>query len=274
MPPRPARLAGLAVGLAALGVSAACASATPVSPSVASGPPTAHAQPSPSDSRNPLQDLTAAKPTENWPIFHFSIQNAAGGETGVIDPPDKIAEYVATRHFTKPTYTSTSTTLLTRTKAWLKVKEVPAPAGYVPIPKKWMLLDSNKIHPGGAPFVYGAESDPGFTDSVVENVLDLSESSPGHFTGLADLEHTNPDQILTAAQLKTLGDQAAVIHFTAILDAQGRLTKMSLTIPAAGKLKASTTVVTYDGFGTTAVPKLPATSDQTKAPTYIDKWFS
>lgn len=137
-----------------------------------------------------------------------------------------------------------------------------------------MLLDSMKIHPGGTPFVYLAESDPGFTDSVVDNISDLSESSPGHFAGLADLESTIPNQILTDKQLKALGDQAAAIHFTAILDAQGRLTRMSLTIPAVGKLKASTTVVTYDGFGTATVPSLPAASDQTKAPTYIDKWFS
>jgi hypothetical protein len=44
--------------------------------------------------------------------------------------------------------------------------------------------------------------------------------------------------------------------------------------PRPARLAGLAVGLAYDGFGTTAVPKLPATSDQIKAPTYIDKWFS
>jgi hypothetical protein len=263
---RAARLAGLVVvlGLGAGGCSAhneALKSAGSVAPSL--GAVTA----SPSETRTPLQILLAGVPTESSPIYHYSI----GADSGVIDPVDKIAELVGVQHFTGPSYTETTTTLLSKDKSWLKVKDVPAePPGLEPMPKKWMLLNSKKIKsPNGKPFVYGAESDPGYTSEVFESATEAKQTSPGHFAGVTDLSASGADHVLTAAQLKALGSKAAHLNFTAVLDGQGRLTTTTVQLPAAGKAKATKVVVTYDQYGTAAKPKLPTAAETITAPSYI-----
>ncbi|MFF5290196.1 hypothetical protein [Paractinoplanes globisporus] len=259
---RPARLAVLVVivGLAAGG----CTSHDPVTAPASSAPSTA------GDSRTPLQVLMAGVPTESSPIYRYSI-GSDRPMSGVIDPPDQIAEFVTVRQATKPVHTETTTVLLTRDRFWLKVKVTPA--ALQAVPKKWMSLDPKKIPQNGKPYVYGAESDPGYTKEVFENASDLSQTSPGHFRGVTNLGETGAGVILGADQLKALGGKAGHVAFTAVLDGQGRLTTTSLQIPAAGKFKASTYLITYDQYGTAAVPKLPTQTEQTKAPSYVYDWY-
>jgi hypothetical protein len=47
-----------------------------------------------------------------------------------------------------------------------------------------------------------------------------------------------------------------------------------MQIPAAGKFKAGTFVITYDQYGTAAVPKLPTAAEQTKAPSALYRLFN
>jgi hypothetical protein len=70
-----------------------------------------------------------------------------------------------------------------------------------------------------------------------------------------------------------LGDKAAHLAFTAVLDAQGRVTSTTVRIPAAGKLKASAAAITYDQYGTAAKPKLPTAAEQVKAPSVVYKMY-
>jgi hypothetical protein len=271
---RPARLAVL---LVVLGLTGGCTSDASGTSATAPTAPVAVATPSasPIDSRTPLQRLKAGIPTEESSIYHFSIKSSDRPINGVIDPPDKIAEFTTIMHFTRPSYTETMTTLLTKNKSWLKVKYTPTTLSGLPhVPKKWMSLDPKKIKlKNGTPFVYVAESDPGYTNTVFDNVSDLTETSPGHFRGITDLSSTGADQILSAARLKALGKKAVNVTFTAVLDGDGRLTTTSLRFPTAGKFKAGTDVITYDEYGTAAVPKLPTAAEQTKAPSFVYEWF-
>lgn len=47
-----------------------------------------------------------------------------------------------------------------------------------------------------------------------------------------------------------------------------------MRIPAAGRFKAGTFEVTYDHYGTAAVPKLPSAAEQTKAPAALYRVFN
>ncbi len=269
---RPARLAGLLVvlGLTAAGcTSAASGSAAATSaPSVEPGTPSA----SPSDAHTPLQRLVEGIPTARSPIYHYSVTSSDGSDSGVIDPPGKIAEFATTEHFTKPSYTEVTTTLLTRDRSWVRVKDTPASRQTVPT--QWLSLDPKKIKTvSGTPFLYVDESDPGYTNEVFQDAHDVAETSPGHFRGIADMSSSPPGDILTAAHLKALGSKSDTVAFTAALNGQGRLTTTSLSLPAAGKFKASTCVITYDQYGTAAVPKLPAAGQQIKAPSYVYDWY-
>jgi hypothetical protein len=55
------------------------------------------------------------------------------------------------------------------------------------------------------------------------------------------------------------------VPFTATTDAEGHLTRLVLKIPAAGKAKAHTYSVAYDGYDSTATPGAPAAGEQQKA---------
>ena len=269
---RPGRLAGFVV---VLGLTAGgCASHTPSPTPVASAPSAAPA--TPADSRTPLQRLMAAIPTEKSPVYHFSIKGSGISESGVIDPTNKIAEFVTTTHVAKPSYTEIRTTLLTRNKSWLKVRFSPATVPGLPtVPAKWMVLDPQKIKlKNGTPFVYAAESDPGYTNEVFQNASDLNQTGPGHFQGVTDLSETGADEILSAGQLKALGDEAAHVTFTAVVDNDGRLTTTTLHLPAAGKYQAGAYAITYDQYRSAAVPKLPTAAEQTEAPPFVYDWYS
>jgi hypothetical protein len=108
---------------------------------------------------------------------------------------------------------------------------------------------------------------------VFENTTDVTEISPSHFRGVTDLSDTGADEILSAGRLQALGRKAEHVTFTAVLDDSGRLTTTSLQLPAAGTVKASTYVITYDQYGTAAVPKLPTAAEQTKAPSFVYDWY-
>jgi hypothetical protein len=186
--------------------------------------------------------------------------------SGVIDATKKAAEFDVVQHNENPTFTMSMTVLLTADKSWAKVVFTPALGGLPRMPKKWMIVDPSKIKDkSGSPFVYGEESDPGYTNEVFEFATNVTRSSPGRFSGVSDLSDTS-DDILPAGWLKALGGKATAIPFTAVVDGQGRLTSVAVKIPSAGKYKAATYQVTYDRYGATATPTAPAAADQTKAP--------
>jgi len=267
---RPAWLAGF---VAFLGLAASGCTSHAADPAGASQPAAAAVTPSaaPSDSRTPLQILQAGVPTEKSPIYRFSIKSAGRPEHGVIDPPDQIAE-IGGISYSDRTYTETTVSLFTRDKSWMKV--IGKPAGRSGLPTKWMAIDPQKMKlKNGTPYLYVAESDPGYTADVFDNATIVERAGPGRFRGVTDLSDTGAGKILSAAQLKALGDKAAHLAFTAVLDDQGRLTSATVVIPAAGKLKASTAVITYDQYGTAAKPTLPTAAEQVKAPSTVYKMY-
>jgi hypothetical protein len=271
MMPRPVVLAGLlVVGL----FSGGCSSAGGGQPA-ASSAVSAAASPS-APSRTPLQELLAGAPGEKSPIYRYAIKSSGDPRSGVIDEADKMAAIGHTQYFTSPKHTEITTTLFTRSKTWVKVKFVPdAPAGELLVPKQWMSLDPKKLKYGdGTPFVFAGDIDPAAIHDILGAVTEVDESSPGHFAGEADLNTLEDgDEVVSDAQLKALGAKAGHVPFAAVLDAQGRLTTASLRLPAAGKYKAGIYEVTYDRYGTAAKPKLPAASDQTKAPSFVYDWY-
>ena len=189
----------------------------------------------------------------------------------MIDSPDKIAE-IAGVSYSDKSYTETTFSLLTSNKSWVKV--VGKPAGRTGLPTKWMTIDPQKLKlKNGTPFRYVEESDPGYTADVFNNATDVEPAGPGQFRGITDLSNTAAGTILSAAQLKALGDKATRLSFVTVLDDQGRLTSTTVLIPPAGKLEPSSAVITYDQYGTAAKPKLPTAAEQVKAPSAVYDMF-
>ena len=275
MVPRPARLAGL---VAALGLTAAGCS-FPGTPSAGAAPASAAVtvSPSPADSRTPLQKLRAGIPTVKSPRYHYSIKSSIDAKSGVLDPPDKIAETLNYQHYTNPSHTETTITLQTEDRAWVMVKFTPAYlASQSSLPNKWMSLDTKKLtYADGTPYVYSGDLEAGEINEIFDEVTDIHEVGADHFAGVTDLSNADDGhEIFSAAQFKALGSKVAHVPFTAALDGHGRMTTATLRLPATGKYKASTWEITFDEYGTAAVPKLPTAAEQTKAPASVYGWYS
>ena len=247
---------------ACLGVLLAAVAGCTSTASPAATPPSSSApatSASPADSRTPLQILTAGIPTDTTVAYHFSINDVGGPTYGVIDPATKTAEYdvVSDTHVPDdPKYTMTLKVLRIGKKAWAKVVLVPNNlSGFAYIPRRWMVLAPSKIA-DGLPNGYQKDSDPAYARDILANPSDVSQTSPGHFKGITDLTDSG-SEILGDARLEALGNAATKLPFTAALDAKGRLTTMSVVMPAAAKFPAFTYKFVYDQYATATVPKAP-----------------
>ncbi len=268
---RPAWLAGLVVlGLAAGG----CASTASRSPAIASPTPATTASP---DRRTPLEKIQAGIPTKSSPAYAYEIDQSDYASSGVIDARHKIAEIVTIEADPHPFRITTMTLLLTPKKTWVKIHVAPAGVRGLPkLPTGWMLIDPQRFRTAdGSPYLYGTdESDPGNASTVCTTGGNVTETSPGHFRGQADVGSHDDRSILSEAELKALGKKAYNVQFAAVLDAQGRLTTMSIELPAAGTYPSRVHEIVYNKYGTVTVPKIPTAAEQTKAPAIFYKEFS
>jgi hypothetical protein len=255
---RPA--AGAALGVLLLIAVAGCAAtASPTAPRSSAPAPAPVTSVSPADSRPPVQILKAGIPTVTSVAYHFSITGVDGPTYGVIDPAAKTTEYdvVSDTHYPDdPKYTMTLKVLRIGPKAWAKVVLVPDNiSGFGYIPRRWMVLAPSKIA-GGLPNGLQKNSDPAYAADILAHAADVTQTSPGHFKGVTDLTGSG-NEMVGADWITALGDAAAKLPFTAALDAKGRLTTVSVVMPAAAKVPAFTYKLVYDQYATVAVPKAP-----------------
>jgi len=230
------------------------------------------ADPKPSGSadkkKTPSETLLAAVPDEKSSPYHFAVTDSDGKLSGVVDAPKKAISIGLTQKVDGVPVTLDMKFLVLDTKSWVKIKFSPADVPGLPrIPAKWQLLDPSKIKDkDNSPLAYGGDqSDPGYTHQVIANAGQVEQTSAGHFRGVTDLSLTGVEDIVDNATLKALGAKAKAVPFTAVTDATGRLTRLDLKIPAAGKKKAHTYSAVYDGYDSTSTPAAPTAAEQQKA---------
>jgi hypothetical protein len=251
-----ARLAGLG---ALLLVSLAGCSTTSSAPK-AENPKTEAA-------KSPSEALLASVPDEKSSPYHFAVTNTDGKLAGIVDAPRKAISIGITQKEDGVPVTLDMKFLILDTKSWVKIKFSPANTPGLPrIPAKWQLIDPSKIKDkDGSPLAYGQESDPGYAHEVFAGAGKVEQTSAGHFSGVTDLGRTGVEDIVDDATLKAMGAKAKAVPFTATTDAKGRLTRLDLKIPAAGKVKAHTYSAVYDSYDSAATPVAPAAGEQQKA---------
>jgi len=215
----------------------------------------------------PRDALLNAVPDESIGAYHFAIKGGSTPVSGVLDAPKKTIRLEISQHEADPGFTLDMKFLIIEEKVWTKITLTPSTIPGVPkLPKKWMLLDTSKIKDKeDGPLAYGEETDPGSAMAVFQNASDVEQTSTGHFAGVTDLTEAAEAEIVDGATLTALGDKAKKIPFTAVVDAKGRLTSAVVKIPAAGKTKAATYAITYDGYDSTETPMAPAADEQQEA---------
>ncbi|MEV4639393.1 hypothetical protein AB0J80_18780 [Actinoplanes sp. NPDC049548] len=123
-----------------------------------------------------------------------------------------------------------------------------------------MLLDPARIKDAeDAPLAYDGDTDAGAVGAVFAAIVDVQRTGTGTYAGTADLTRQGDAEIVDEPTLKTLGERAKTVPFTATVDGQGRLTSAVVKIPAAEY------VVTHDRYGATESLSEPAPDEQQKA---------
>ncbi len=229
---------------------------------------TPQAAPTTKAPKAPKDVLLAAVPTEKTGPYHFSVKESDGTFTGIVDATKKAISLGISQKEPDAGFTMDMKFLIIDEKSWTKIKFTPASVPGLPrLPQKWMLLDPSKIKDKeNSPLAYGDDqSDPAYTQEIVENAAQVEPTAAGQFSGVTDLTLTGVEDIVDNATLKALGAKAKAVPFTAAIDAKGRLTALAVRIPAAGKAKAYTYAAAYDGYDSTSTPVVPAAAEQQKA---------
>ncbi|WP_239098202.1 hypothetical protein [Micromonospora qiuiae] len=104
-------------------------------------------------------------------------------------------------------------------------------------------------------------TDPADAAAMFKGVTDVQKTGEGAYSGKVDLTAVKESVAADEDMLKTLGDQAKEIPFTAKLDAEGRLTELVISVPAVGEVKAQEIKVTYADYGA-ATPAQKPSADQ------------
>jgi hypothetical protein len=257
---RRVRLAGLgallAVSVAATG-GCGVADAAQESPASPSATPLA-----------PRDALLNALPDAGTGSLRFTVKGGSQPMSGVLDAARHSYRFDISQREPSLGFTLTMNFLVVEKQSWVKIifTHTEGLTGLPKLPKKWMLVDPTKIKDKeNAPLEYADETDPGEAGAILRAIVDVEQSTPGHFTGTTDLTQQGEAEIVDAATLKALGAKAKAIPFEAEVDSQGRLTRAVVRIPAAGKAKATTYEVTYGDFGTAPSPAVPAADQQQQA---------
>ena len=119
---------------------------------------------------------------------------------------------------------------------------------------------------------YAGETDPGHVSALLEASADLKETGTGTYAGTTDLSESGEAEIVDEETLKALGEKAKAVPIKLTADAEGRITRAVLDIPAAGKAKAATYEVIYDQYGSAAPIKAP--TGAVKAPAAVYEMFA
>ncbi|NLU79345.1 hypothetical protein HCA58_13330 [Micromonospora sp. HNM0581] len=133
--------------------------------------------------------------------------------------------------------------------------------GMEAIKDKYQHLDATKAKEAKNLDVFKEGTDPADAAGMFEGLAEVRKTGEGAYSGTFDLTAVQDSVAADEDMIKALGDKAKTIPFTAKLDAEGRLSELVMSIPAAGETKAQDIKVTYGDYGAASAVQKP-TADQ------------
>jgi hypothetical protein len=123
------------------------------------------------------------------------------------------------------------------------------------IPASWMRVDKSKVTKDAADDMYKFEASDA-TDATVflAQLITVEQASTGSFSGTLDATKATDQATIDDDTMKTLGESAKTLPFTATVDDKGRLTAFTLKVPGV----TSPYEVTFNDFGTPMTEAAPA----------------
>jgi hypothetical protein len=262
---RTPRLAGVGLGMlaaVALGM-AGCdpdATATPGASTAASDAASAAPSPAVSGSADPAAASALATATAALGTQSFKITMTAGPGvklTGLIDSPD--SKGTATLNITGSNTDIQVKTLLVVQDLYVQIPGVTKTG-------KWTHVDVSKLPEGANTGLRPGQIDPINTQKVLTSTTDVKQVDSRSYSGTLDLTKVAGITGIDPATVTTWGAAAKNVPFTAGLDDQGRLSALTIQLPAVQGQKAEPLDVTYTDYGTPVTADRPATVDVVEAP--------
>lgn len=217
--------------------------------------------------KNASEELTDAIKKLNETSYSFSMTLGSMGEmTGAVDPANKAvkAGMAVEQEGTGFSFDM----IVLGTDMYMKMDlggiALPGmPAG------KYMHLDGSKVT-SLENFGLKDLEDPTQAAELMKSLITVEKSGDGTFKGTIDmskLEALNED-------IKDLGDKAKSIPFEAKVDGEGRLTQMTMTLPAGDSTPEMKMEMKYFDFGDATKITKPADGEIVEAPAEVYQMFT
>jgi hypothetical protein len=259
---RTPRLAGLGLGMlatVALGLTGCSAdgAATPSASGTATDTPST---PASSSAADPAAAAALASATASLGTQSFKLTMTAGPGvklTGLIDSPN--SKGTATLNITGSNTDIQVKTLLVVQDLYVQVPGITK-AG------TWTHVDVSRLPEGANVGLRPGQIDPINTQKVLTSTTDVKQVDSRSYAGTLDLTKVAGITGIDPATVTTWGDAAKNVPFTAGLDDQGRLSALTIQLPAVNGQKAQPLDVTYTDYGSTVTAERPAAADVVEAP--------
>jgi hypothetical protein len=259
---RTPRLAGLGLGMmatVALAVAGCTANgdATPGASAPAAQTPSA---PAGSGAADPAAAAALASATAALGNQSFRITLTAGPSvkfTGLIDAPHN--KGTGTLNITGSNTDIQVKTLLVVQDLYVQVPGVTK-AG------TWTHVDVSRLPEGANIGLRPDQIDPANTAKLLTSTTDVQRVDSRSFRGTLDLTKVAGITGVDQSTVTTWGDAAKNVPFTAGLDEQGRLSALTIQLPAVNGQQAQPLEVLYTDYGTTVDAQRPAPSEVVEAP--------
>ncbi|MEU7902926.1 hypothetical protein [Actinoplanes sp. NPDC049118] len=257
---RTPRLAGLAtiaaVAIAASGCSAAN-DATPGGGASAAATPSASGSAGPADpaAAAELASATAALGTTS---FRVTMTSGPGFKlNALMDAPNGVGTADLTA--TGPNTEINIKTLLVDQDLYLQV-------GGITKAGTWTHVDVSRLPEGADVGLRPGQIDPADTARLLNTTTDVQKLDSRSYRGTLDLSKAAGVAGVDQKMIDTWGAQAQDVPFTAGLDDQGRLSALTIQLPAVNGRQTPPLEVLYTDYGVKVDAKKPAAGQITEAP--------
>ncbi|MFY1675256.1 hypothetical protein ACN27G_35840 [Plantactinospora sp. WMMB334] len=198
--------------------------------------------------------------------FRFSMKGADLDGQGVVHKPSKSAQM--TMKAGEGEFSMDMEIIYIEPDSWVKLSITGAEGvpGLESLNSgKYQHLDQSKIKgTGGLGFTF-KDVDPAGSEALTRAVVDVQKTGEGTYTGTIDLTRATGAGMVNEDSVQLLGAEATNLPFEAKLDAEGRLSTMTIKLPAVGGGTAQELTVSYSDYGAASPATAPPASEVVEA---------
>ncbi|HEX5741577.1 MAG TPA: hypothetical protein VFY17_08515 [Pilimelia sp.] len=214
--------------------------------------------------RTPQESLRAAAPGADV-AFRYTVADADSTVEGVSAPAARSGYLrVVPRPARGEKLTVTMSFLSADQRLWTRIALSEKVPGFT-LPTSWMRVDRSKVT--RTELLSGFAGDPTGATALLGHTADVTGGA-GRYAGTVDVTAVPEVAVAPAATVAALGARAAALPFTAEVDDAHRLTRLEISVPAAGRAPAYRRVATFADYGSATVPEPPAAAVDAPAAVY------